>query len=222
MKEDSIEIKLIDEVSQDNITNIGSDLGEIALDSLFEDGVLKDIPVIGSITGLVKATINIREKIFAKKILKFLISLKDIPSEKRKAFVEEIDNEKGFKKKVGEAVIVLLEKIDDVNKAEILGNLFKAYVLNKLTYNDFVKISSALGNVNYSDLNLFARYYNEKKTLPTLVAEELAFNGLMSISIAPQKMTMDMTELKQELVYQINVFGRNLIEFGFLTRVNKK
>ena len=86
-KENSIEIKLIDEISKDNILKISEGISEVALDSLIEDGILKDFPGISFITGTIKTTLHIREKIFAKKILTFLSSLKDIPNEKRQLFI---------------------------------------------------------------------------------------------------------------------------------------
>lgn len=213
-KENSIEIKLIDEISKDNILKISEGISEVALDSLIEDGILKDFPGISFITGTIKTTLHIREKIFAKKILTFLSSLKDIPNEKRQLFINKLNQKKGFKQKLGETVIVLLEKIDNLEKPIIIGNLFKAYILEKISIEEFTKISSSVSRVDINDLMKFARYKEEKNTLPVEIKENLAFNGLMSISISTKPLTADMTEITQDLDYDENSTGRKLIEYG--------
>lgn len=213
-KENSIEVKLIDEISKDNILKISEDITEIALDSFLEDGILKVVPAISFITGTIKTTLNIREKIFAKKVLTFLSSLKNIPNDKRQEFINKLNQKKGFKQRLGETVIVLLEKIDNLNKPIIIGNLFKAYILEKISLEDFTKISSSVSRVDIDDLMKFARYKEEKKTLPIEIKESLAFNGLMSITISTKPLTADMTEIRQDLVYKENSTGRKLIEYG--------
>jgi len=53
-----------------NATGLGkvaSDLLEVGLDQLLEEGVFKDIPIVGSAIGLVKAGRTIRDQLFEKK-----------------------------------------------------------------------------------------------------------------------------------------------------------
>lgn len=42
------------------------DLGEVLLDTVFEDGALKDIPIIGTIAGMAKVSVAVRERQLAK------------------------------------------------------------------------------------------------------------------------------------------------------------
>lgn len=213
-KVNSIEISLIDEISKNNILKISEDITEITLDSFLDNGILKDFPVINLITGAIKTTLNIREKIFAKKVLTFLSSLKNIPTEKRQEFISKLNHKHGFKQKLGETIIVILEKIDNLDKPIIIGNLFNAFILEKISYEDFTKISNCVSRVDINDLMKFARYKKENKTLSVEIKENLAFNGLMSVTISTKPLTVDMTEIKQELVYKENSTGKRLIEYG--------
>lgn len=214
----SIELSLIDEISKEHIENIVEDISEVALDAILKDGILKDLPAIGIIVSLIKTSNNIREKIFAKKLLKFLYTLKDIPIEKRLEFINRIEEKEGFKQKVGETIIVLLEQLDNLDKPTIIGNLFKAYMLQNLTFSEFSKIASSVHRINIDDLLLFSRYHIQKKILPSIIKENLAFNGLMSVSIGDKPLLASMNKIHQELEYEINTFGKKFIEYGLLNK----
>jgi len=50
-----------------NLHNVSVSLAEVAFDSLMDDGIAKQLPIIGTIVGLGKATIGIKESLFLKK-----------------------------------------------------------------------------------------------------------------------------------------------------------
>jgi hypothetical protein len=212
---ESLEVKILDEISREHLETIFEDLTEVTLDSLMQDGVLKEIPIIATVVGLLKTSNNIREKIFAKKLLNFFYALKDIPIKKRIDFIQRLDETKGFKKKVGETIIVLLEQIDNLEKPKIIGNLFKAYILENISFHDFSKISSSVNRINLDDLVQFFESTRTGIKLPQLIKENLAFNGLMSATILEQALTFDMTHISPDLDYFINEFGEKLIKYGF-------
>ena len=62
-----------------NTTDLADKIGEVALDSLLSDGLLKDIPVIGTALSLFKAGNDVAAYFFAKKILAFMSEIETIP-----------------------------------------------------------------------------------------------------------------------------------------------
>jgi len=110
--EKSIELKLIDDVSISEIAKISTDISEITLDSIMEDGILKDFPFISTVVSIIKTTQNVRERIYAKKILLFLNSSNKGDSEKRIAFIQKLNKNPSEKQKVGETLMLILEKND--------------------------------------------------------------------------------------------------------------
>src|SRR5690606_27114115 len=105
-------------------TNLAKDYAEIALDSVLEDGLFKDIPILGSILTLLKIGQSIKEKHLIEKIATFLSCLEDITQEEKDAFLrrlaDEDKNEELFKK-----LLLIIDRIDETLKAEIIGNLFR-------------------------------------------------------------------------------------------------
>lgn len=65
-----------------NLEFVG-DFGEIAIDSIINEAFLRDVPLIGTLVGAGKCIKNLYDAHFAKKLIAFLIPLKDTTPEER-------------------------------------------------------------------------------------------------------------------------------------------
>ncbi len=106
----------------------GAEVLEVALDSLLTDGFLKELPVLGSAVALIRTVGSVRDQIYARKIARFVKALDGTSSEERQRFAEELDREPDGRARAGENVLLLLEQLDDMRKAEIAGKFYAAYV----------------------------------------------------------------------------------------------
>jgi len=156
--------KSFDETLADcNLLNLGIDISEIAIDSILQDGLLKELPIVGTIINLSKLSANIQDKLFLKKILTFLNGLRDISPEKRKEMIEKIDKSKEFRIRVGEKLLYIVDSCDDHEISELIGILFRSYIEEKINYDDFLKASSVLNKLSISDFKWFTKdrkYHN--------------------------------------------------------------
>jgi len=55
-----------------DLQEVAIDLSEVALDSLTDNEIIKDIPVVGTFVRLARATMSIPDRIFAKKVERFI------------------------------------------------------------------------------------------------------------------------------------------------------
>lgn len=62
---------------------------EIGLDELLRDDILKEIPVVGTVSAFLKTGSNIRNAFFNKKLIHFLYNMCDIPHEERTKIYEK-------------------------------------------------------------------------------------------------------------------------------------
>lgn len=138
-----------------DLQSITVDLVETLSDTLLEDGVFKDIPVISTIIGIGKVGMRIRDRLFLKKIMFFLSELKDIPSEKREAIINEIDSSEAYRTKVGEKLLYIIEKCDDHEKSQIMGKLFKAFLKEIIDYDSFLRCSIIIQRAMIEDIEWF-------------------------------------------------------------------
>jgi hypothetical protein len=71
MENDNIQNSFNTTLVDSNLENLGIDISELALDSVLKDGLLKDIPIVGTIVNFVKLGVNIHDRLFLKKYCHF-------------------------------------------------------------------------------------------------------------------------------------------------------
>lgn len=139
---------------------ISSEISEISLDSLdqiLSSELFKDIPIVGKIVGLFKTVNNISNFLFLKKILAFLRGIEDISQEERAKLINEIDNSKKHRIKVGEQLLYIIDKSSDHEVVEYIAFLFAAYIRGEIDYSSFLKGSSILNNISIDDFKAFVK-----------------------------------------------------------------
>lgn len=145
-----------------DLQSVTIDLAETLSDTLLKEGLLKEIPIIGTLFGVGKVAANIKDYLFLKKLLSFLSELKDIPIETRAKLITKIDSSKKYRTKIGEKLLYIVEKCDDYEKSQVIGILFKAFIVEKINYETFLRITMIVNNIMSSDLNYFVANSFEK------------------------------------------------------------
>ena len=151
-KEDTLGLSLIETIQSSELPEIGQDIAEIALDSLLQDGALKDIPIISTIIGTSKTISAIRDYFLIRKIWSFLQGIKDVGDKEKSKFIKDMEGDKNHRREVGEKLIMLLDRLDDLSKPEMIAKLFKAHLKDKITLNEFFRFSSIIERVFINDL----------------------------------------------------------------------
>jgi len=144
--------KLESVIKNSDLSSLVTEYGELALDSIIDDGVLRDFPVVGTVIGLMKFGSSINQHFTAKKLYKFLFELKDISQKQRNEKINEINNSKKYQSSVGELIFEFLDKIDSDGKPEIIGRLFKAVIEEKIDFNEYLRLTHIIKTAFYFDL----------------------------------------------------------------------
>jgi hypothetical protein len=153
------------------IFNTASDLSknyaEIALDTLTEESLLSKIPVIKSLVSFYKITSSIVDRHNMKKILIFLeeFHLNKIDSNKLDIFKKKFEEKPKHRDKVLETILLLNERFIDTKKSQILANLFSAYIQEVLTWEQFLKMSFMLNNLNPYGYKILERIVDKNSEL---------------------------------------------------------
>ncbi len=128
-------------------------LGEVTVDAFMNEGVLRDIPIIGTLVGLGRAGVAVRDLLFVKKLQAFLVELQKVPEE-REQFVREMEVDPAVRDKVGMQLLVLLERFEELDKARLLGRAFAAYLKGVIDRSAFLRMSRAIDRCLVEDLLL--------------------------------------------------------------------
>ena len=132
-----------------------SDIGEIMIDAVLDDGVLKEVPILGTIVGIGKCIKNVYDIRFAKKLIAFLVPIKDIPSEKRIEAIKNWEENENYRGKVGDTLLGMIERCDDVVKATWLSKLFYELVLKRNLSRLFMRAEKTLSSLSVMDVQAF-------------------------------------------------------------------
>lgn len=141
-----------------DLHRITADIRELALDALLKDEVIKSIPIVKWIDRINTVGQSVRDYILLKKVLKFFSQLKDTSIEERSKFIAKIEENEEYNKKVGLAIILILDKLEDFEKPEIIGKLFAANIKGTIDYETFLRLSNLVQNLFLPDLKYLKKF----------------------------------------------------------------
>ena len=191
---DNVSDSLTNTIKDAELEKISIDVAEALLDSELSEGLLKNIPILGTLFSLFKISNNIKDKLFVKKLIHFLENIKDIDKTQRKKIINKIDSSNKYKIKVGEKLLYILDKAEDYEKTSIIGIFFKAFLQEKINYAQFLKICQIIDRVTKDEINSFLKgnYFNEDFDLPFPISIEKvsSYVNVGLFEIAPFKIKL--------------------------------
>lgn len=214
-------IDIFKSVKSDAITELTPELLEISFDLLTESDALKDIPVFGIGFKSYSLYKKLTESFFTKKLLKFLFELKEIPLSERELFIKDIES-KNETNKAGEKLLISLNRLNDYEKATLIGRLLKKTILGKLKYTDFNRLVHIIDSAFIDDLKMLKNNYH-LGGISDDVKSNLQQIGLIKQSISDVKREKNFQiriggngdNIQPKLIYKINDIGSKFIKFGF-------
>ncbi|MCK8482284.1 hypothetical protein [Psychroserpens algicola] len=156
---DSIEKEIFNTTSE-----LTQDYAELALDTLTSESLLSEIPIVKSLVSFYNITSSIVDRHNVKKILTFLDQFHSnkIDENKLVSFKQKFSENTKHRNQVLETILILNEKFIDIKKSKILANLFSAHIDGNLTWEEFLKISFILRNLNPAGYRFLEKSVLEK------------------------------------------------------------
>mgnify|MGYP005805681689 FL=1 len=116
---------------KDEIISLLSNYGEVTLDCFMQDGVIKDLPIIGSIFSMVKIGADIRDRIFVEKIKSFIENI-----DRNQKWKEKFSNEEECNK-ISKQLLYIVNSCDDDNKLKLIGMAFNYLVNGEISKDEY-------------------------------------------------------------------------------------
>lgn len=138
----------------DEATEIATDLLEIGLDSILDDGLLKEVPILSTAVSLYKIGHSIKERHQLKKLAAFVAALNKgiIDEEKREYYRNAVKENARQRDKELEYILILIDRYIHSSKAELLAKLFLAYLDKSISWIEFAKYAEVLDRLLPGDL----------------------------------------------------------------------
>lgn len=155
---------------------------------------------------------SIESDFFEKKIKKILSCIQDIPIDERMKVVNKMDSSGIYRDRIGKMLIEITGgRIDGDVKPEILGNLFKSFIEEKITYERFLKLAFYIKNSNNQDL-LELKECNELGKIK-LSEEDFYDEKLMKLGIGTWNGN------NSEYNGYLTEVGKEIVRYGWLKEI---
>lgn len=141
---------------RDPITDIITDALEAIIDTQSQDGLLKEFPIIGVPIKLYKAFNGIKDRIFLKKLSRFFEELSSVSEGDRIEFWTKYEGDEKEKQKLGDQIIIYLDRHDNLDKSALLARAFGAYIKEEITYSNFLDLAVLIDSVKIHHLDVVA------------------------------------------------------------------
>lgn len=133
--------------------DIVADYAEIGLDALLDNEVLKEIPVVKTLSSICKIGYNLHERNLIKQTLTFVkefnsgsISQEKLTEHRKK--LEE--NPKEAEEELGRILIILGKHVEQL-QSQVLGSFYASYVKGAISWEKFCELSEANRRMFISD-----------------------------------------------------------------------
>lgn len=200
---------------KDEIISVVSEFGEVALDYFFQDGIIKDLPIVGPLFSTIKISKDISDRVFVEKI---------------KSFIENIDKNQKWKEKfsdysecnnISKQLLYIVDSCDNDNKLKLIGMAFNYLVTEKISKDEYFYTVNIISKSFYPFLKILLdidesdkRFINDDKKYDYFAITHLLNIGVLDFDGQTIK-SFDSKTGKVEPSYVIvvvNEYGEFLIE----------
>jgi hypothetical protein len=155
MGENSLGVAIVEGMLNPEVKDLAAELGEFELDSFLDEGLLKEIPLLKTILACRKSWTAISDQVFLKKVASFLVDCPKFTKEEVEAFVIEHWRDPKARR-LGDTLVLLLDRLDDLEKPTMLAKVFAAFVRKRINYDAFRRLSAGIDLSFIQDLKALA------------------------------------------------------------------
>lgn len=145
---------------KDEIMSLLTDYGELTLDMFLRDGIIKDLPIVGSTFSMVKISADIRDRIFMEKLKSFIENIeKNTKWQEKFSDIEECS-------KISKQLLYIVDSCDDDKKLKLIGMAFNYLVKGEMNKDDYFFIVNMISKSFYPYLEMLLDIDEPDKRFP--------------------------------------------------------
>jgi hypothetical protein len=179
---------------------------EAIADALIENEIVKSIPIVGTAIKILSGGLDLRDKIFVSKVQRFILEIDAISSSKKITFSKSILSDSELMSSVGETALLVIDKLSDLNKAELLGLYFSCFLGGHLDQYQFKRISAAIDSAFIDDIHTFLNSGKDELLSQKQFMASLFSSGMTAITAGGK------ISNSGELYFEASSMGYQMIE----------
>ena len=157
--ENDLSTALCDSISGE-ATSLTTELLEVGLDSVLDDGILKEVPILSTAVSLYKIGNSLKERHYVKKLASFVATLNKgiVNEEKREYYRSKITDNPTQSGKELEYILLLIDRYIHSDKAKLLAKLYLAFLDGRIKWVTLSEYAEILDRFLPSDITALIEY----------------------------------------------------------------
>lgn len=198
---------------KNEFSDVPIEMLEMVVDEHMMDGILKEMPVVSYLYRINNCVLSVRDYLYVQKITEFMNDISKTDLQTRLEFLNKIGDES---KKLSDSIISIIERCDSKDKVHIFANLFKNYMHENITKDEFFRMCNVTDKTYIGDLNYLSTESNSD-----------GFWGIEAASLTNSNLTVRYTfdggtwggiDTKVEVnenLYRLTEFGKKYKKYAF-------
>lgn len=143
--DNNLSLALSDSISE-GAGSVATELLEVGLDSILDDGLFKEIPILSTTVSLYKIGHGVRELHYVKKLAAFIYALNNgiVDEGKREYYRSRIKGDVAKRNKELEYLLLMIDRYIHSDKSEMLAKLYLAYLDGKLEWAELTRYAETI------------------------------------------------------------------------------
>lgn len=210
---------------KDNVVRILADVGEVGLDSLLEDEIIKGIPILSTVCSIYSIGKTIRERHNIAKLYTFMETINNgiVDEEQRRRYIDNFKTNAQKRHQELTYVMIILDRYIALDKSRFLAKIYTTYLEGKISWQDVCKYAEVVDRFLPGDYEMLVSSdaYKTEKDVGTDALQRLIALGLVIEEIRKSNVIQERGELhidpppimeKKERQYRRTEFGNVLVE----------
>ena len=198
------------------LSDVAEEVMENIIDNNLPDGIVKDIPIIGTLAGIIQTTQDISNYLFLRKIAAFVTKIKDVSTDDRKEVIQNIDNSGKYRDKVGISLLAIIDKCESIEKTEYIAIWFRAFLKKDIEYECFMYGTHIIQRAYIEDFKTFVCSGDTWKMIEDATDE-------ISLGLYYLDITLNLNEYRREIIgasgnRELDEVGAAITEMGVTMR----
>lgn len=169
-----------------NVSGIASDVSEVAIDAFLENELIKQIPIVGTLTKCGKFALSIRDRQLLKKIFIFTQELNrgSLNEEEIIAYGKRLERDDKKLNQEMEFILIILDKYIENEKSKHFARLYISYIKGNVDWEEMMSFADIINRILICDFKelrmIYNKYsYSENETVNTAAMSRLNSLGLV-------------------------------------------
>ena len=148
----SLSASLVNSITKES-SSIISDFAEITLDSVLEDGFLKDIPFVSTAISLYRIGKSVHEREHIRKLASFLDEIRQhtLDEATREEYLRKLRENPKKRDKELEYVLIIIDRYIGYDKPRMLAKLYLAFLHEEISWDEFAVFSEVIDRLLPND-----------------------------------------------------------------------